>query len=360
MQKKRRQRAKYIEFLGHRENAGSNVDIKFTLFFVVILALSGVIMAKPAPSPTISSQQNIRLPLWQSSLSMSSLQAGSFGRRGGALLGIAGASSDISQKRISLHHFDMPCQSCHDPSNTTDESKMSGGSIWKMSTDVNNACSSSGCHDYNATLDHPVGVTASGITASDLPLDDYSRITCLTCHLEPDSSIGSKVDDTEQEAMLRLPDESDLCGSCHLQMAETMGKSSHWRFSDKAHLGSIGSQSNQTKQQVYFAGGIDSESRTCLSCHEDISVTIPSYNESHSQKKSRWGQMSDHPIGMDYSRVALQKMGKYNYPIMNNDNIRLFDGKVGCGSCHSPYSKEKNNLVQSNYRSALCFQCHNM
>lgn len=74
---------------------------------------------------------------------------------------------------------------------------------------------------------------------------------------------------------------------------------------------------------------------------------------------ARRRKMRDHPIGMDYSRVALQKASRYRYPLMNH-RIRLFDGRVGCGSCHSLYSNERKFLVQHNYRGALCRECHDL
>jgi predicted CXXCH cytochrome family protein len=270
-------------------------------------------------------------------------------------------NSATSKKKIPLHHFDLSCSRCHDPANANEDRKMRQGTIGRMSVGINWACSSSGCHDYNPVLNHPVGVSVSGAIPDDLPLDDSERITCLTCHLEPGSSTDAGTEDSQDERMLRMPDGADLCSSCHLQMAG-MGQQgqSHWRFSNRAHLGSINAQSNSAQVNTYNIGSIDSESRSCLSCHEDITVTIPGYNETPTQKRARRAKMGDHPIGMDYSRIAMRKMGKYNYPLTNAGQIRFFDGKVGCGSCHSLYSRERKYLVQSNFRSALCFECHNM
>jgi predicted CXXCH cytochrome family protein len=36
----------------------------------------------------------------------------------------------------------------------------------------------------------------------------------------------------------------------------------------------------------------------------------------------------------------------------------LFDGNLGCGSCHSAYSKEPHLLVMNNRGSKLCLSCH--
>ena len=38
--------------------------------------------------------------------------------------------------------------------------------------------------------------------------------------------------------------------------------------------------------------------------------------------------------------------------------LRFFNGKVGCGSCHDPYSTIHKKLVMSDENSKLCFSCH--
>ena len=68
-----------------------------------------------------------------------------------------------------------------------------------------------------------------------------------------------------------------------------------------------------------------------------------------------------HPIGVDYEMVrasnrkaALKPMGLVDW------RIQFFDGKVGCCSCHDPYSKIEKMLVMSDRGSNLCFACHEM
>lgn len=341
--------------------AGKDKYSTMVVVFMILAALipARVVTAKPAPSPAVPSPRNIQLPLWQTSLSLSSLNSIPVWQSAASVASL-GMNSGTSKKRIPLHHFDLSCSNCHDPANATEDRKMRGQTIWRMSVDINRACSSSGCHDYNPVLNHPVGVSVSGAIPDDLPLDDSARITCLTCHIEPVSSTDAGTEDSQDERMLRMPDGADLCSSCHLRMVGMGQGQSHWRFSNRAHLGPINARSNSSQIKVYTIGGVDSESRSCLSCHEDITVTIPGYSETAAQKAARWRKMGDHPIGMDYSRIAMRKMGKYNYPLINAGQIRFFDGKVGCGSCHSLYSQERKYLVQSNFRSALCFECHNM
>jgi predicted CXXCH cytochrome family protein len=53
-----------------------------------------------------------------------------------------------------------------------------------------------------------------------------------------------------------------------------------------------------------------------------------------------------------------KKMNEYRPAGMLDKNISLFDGKVGCGTCHNIYSQIRNLLVLDNARSKLCLECH--
>lgn len=277
----------------------------------------------------------------------------------GGSISYINSNSAPKSKTIKLHHFEIPCEDCHGTDKLTSPGKMQGEYILQKKIDINRTCTSLYCHDYNKVLNHPVNVSVNDSISEGMPLDDL-RITCLTCHDEPKSS--SLTDDIARtrERRLRIPNEVNLCGSCHRKMPGNLKRQSHWQFSSRAHLGQINLQSGLGGKAARVIGGIDTESRACISCHQDISVTVPTENESVSQKRTHWQSMKDHPIGMEYSRVAMRKPSKYRYPLIHNDRIRLFDGKVGCGSCHSLYSTEKNLLIQSNFRSALCFECHDI
>ena len=150
----------------------------------------------------------------------------------------------------------------------------------------------------------------------------------------------------------------DFCSSCHSQMSGTLKEQSHWQFSSKAHLESIGPNVSSQNTDL-ISGLLDPESQSCLSCHEGITATV-SGGIGTSQHTGRLDIMANHPIGMSYSGVASANALKYNHLSSVNPDIRLFDGKMGCGSCHSLYSDIKKNLVQDNTGSRLCFECHNM
>ncbi len=259
-----------------------------------------------------------------------------------------------SQRSIPLHHFDLPCSSCHDPDTATEERKSKGENLWQATVNINQACTLSGCHNYDAMLSHPVGVTVNNSAAIDLPLDSFSRVTCISCHSEPQPKQSSD----DRERMLHVRNGAELCGSCHVQMQGMEKNQAHWQFSNRAHLGQIKPGPEQNTSPAVPFGNLDPESISCLGCHEDITATVPGFNETATQKSFRRSHMKDHPIGMEYSRVQAQSRGRFRSPHTKNERIRLFDGKVGCGSCHSLYSDYNNHLVDEDAKKSLCFQCH--
>jgi predicted CXXCH cytochrome family protein len=260
-----------------------------------------------------------------------------------------------------LHHFDLPCTTCH-------ESRTIEGAPWsaesanagKIYGDINRLCTTSSCHDLDPALNHPTGVIPRSVIPANMPLDSHSRITCLTCHDSADTTDYASYFDIGLERFLRRPSGVEFCAGCHMKMGGTMYEQSHWRFSAKAHLSSERTHGRLDEGFDRPTGEIDTESHLCLTCHDDKTVTIPQANESARQKHARRQRMTDHPIGMNYEHTALWKRpGRYRFPPRNQNRIRLFNGRVGCGSCHSLYSRTKKNLVVSDIQGALCRSCHN-
>ena len=72
-----------------------------------------------------------------------------------------------------------------------------------------------------------------------------------------------------------------------------------------------------------------------------------------------------HPIGMDYREAALARQldrsaSELRDVSLLDDRIRLFEGMVGCGSCHNPYSDNPYFLVIDGAGGRLCNSCHTM
>lgn len=266
------------------------------------------------------------------------------------------------QDATELHHFQLPCDTCHEAQSGISALELaSQTTAGRLKGDINKLCATGGCHNFDPMMSHPVGVAAPAGMPSDMPLDGGSRITCLTCHSKPNPANDLARSDLGAGRRLHRPRGIEFCGQCHMKMGGKLSKQSHWQFSVKAHLGSKGMAATAFNQDVdKFTQDIDVESRMCLGCHDNLDVTIPPYEETKQEKKARWKKMSSHPIGMDYRRMALASMGKLNFPAAETGRIRLFDGRMGCGTCHSLYAKTKNNLVERWKKGVLCKRCHNL
>ena len=263
------------------------------------------------------------------------------------------------QKNTPLHHFQLPCDACHE-SQLPVSTLQPDPNIGQVKGDINRLCTSSGCHNFDPIMSHPVGVVAPGGMQSGMPLDNNSRITCLTCHNKPKSLNDPEHTDIRSGRLLQKPQGTEFCAGCHMKMNGPLLIQSHWQFSTRAHLGPTGPQFGEYADFERFTGDIDSESRTCLSCHDDISITIPAYSPTGRRTGQRLKGMTDHPIGMDYRQVASRRAECFSFLPTDNQRTRLFDGRVGCGSCHSLYAKTKTHLVAPFEGSILCRKCHNL
>lgn len=258
-----------------------------------------------------------------------------------------------------FHHFELSCDNCHSNQPMAFDQQVNEESLWLLEGDINKMCTTGECHTFDPKLSHPVGITPSGSIPFDLPLDNNSRITCVTCHKEKTSDITG-YGDLERDSYLRRSSAEELCQACHLKMNSSSAESSHWLFSSRAHLEGPQKGSVINQAQDKSSGWIDRESYTCLSCHDDVTVTIPGKTASFANEFLEGGGMQNHPIGMDYRRSS---QFKSNYRLLgetNSHGIRLFEDRVGCGSCHSLYAQTPMHLVADHKDSTLCRSCHDL
>lgn len=245
---------------------------------------------------------------------------------------------------IPLHHFELACDTCHSVGASESGSDEAG----EFKSDISQLCSQSSCHDLDSVLSHPVGIRPTGVIGPNMPLDQDSRVTCLTCHI---TSLSAS-----EDKMLHVPNEEGFCAKCHLKMGGNTRVRSHWQFSTSAHLGPI--NPNKRHLSNFSTIGdtdIDKESHACLSCHDTISAAVQTASWSQSGRRE---SMPDHPIGMSYQDISMRNASRY-FPLMSTPQIRLFDGRLGCGSCHSLFSKQPKKLVIGNDNDRLCVKCHN-
>lgn len=210
------------------------------------------------------------------------------------------------------------------------------------------------CHSRHIenSLSHPVEMApVTAIPPADLPLSWDGKMTCSTCHDIHASSDESGT--LGRKFLRRKATGAEFCSACHVQDAKLAGKNGHSYGMGIAHM----------KYSADARGGrIDAVSQMCLSCHDgslgkSSDVQIKSGSWSHGSSFSPYDPQGSHPIGIRY-RSAFTKRGGLRPVGMLDPVIKLIDGKVGCRSCHDPFSKERNHLVMSNSGSRLCLACH--
>lgn len=258
--------------------------------------------------------------------------------------GVGGISLALGLQRGGLkkHDFTGKCQICHTRIPAGDAT-FEDAALTLMEN-VDNLCEQ--CHDVNKRLSHPVGVVPSKPIVLERFLDGAGKLTCITCH---DVHKEDKTGETQQDFAGLLRGHAagrTFCFTCHNEALLGAG----WRHTVVVNY------AHTPGEFVQNTGGgfLDEHSVECLSCHDGViskmgGVKIRSGEFKHSIGLS-------HPVGVEYPAMSPQNdfVDKATLP----EDIKLFQGKVGCLSCHSPYGGGKSFLVVENRRSALCLACH--
>lgn len=255
----------------------------------------------------------------------------------------------VYSKTKKAHEFsNSECTLCH-----TD-----GSSSISMESYASLTAKCMTCHTtlYDKGYMHPVDITPKKVRVPlDFPLSPAGTITCATCHdahTDPETPYGKK-----SFFLRRYEKGKGFCDICHGN-ADQLARGHQGVFRE-AHFDSKYIADDELGQEI------DSMSRNCLSCHDGSvasSVSLNAGSWSHSQNFISHDNGGMHRIGMRYRDVVGKRDKSMLKRIEEVDKrIRFFDdGKVGCGSCHDPYSSIPNQLVIENYESRLCFACHKM
>lgn len=246
----------------------------------------------------------------------------------------------IWSQTADFHDFTGRCLDCH-LTMPTEEKK---GIPLVFTKEISFLCEK--CHEEGKGPSHPVDMRASMNIPPVFPLNRRGNITCVTCH-----SVHKK-DRPGKRYILRVEESGELfCMICHGELIEGLAM----------HKGTVGSAHISRRYVVEDQHDIiDELSAKCLNCH-DASLAKDAIVENIGRGEYLHGQDIGiaHPIGVDYYEARAKYQGAYVTPESLRPEIKLFNGKVGCGSCHNPYSKRHFQLVMSNEGSKLCFACHN-
>jgi len=180
----------------------------------------------------------------------------------------------------------------------------------------------------------------------DLPLEN-SLVTCITCHAAEEAGHTARPANSVPRS---ISTPANLCAKCHVA-SDTGRAAAHGSGLDRAHYGSASVDRSDR------SGTLDAESRACVTCHDGSAAGEAGLRGAIAMP-SDLGR--EHPVGV---RFASAHGGAWDGPRLHparalDPRIRLFNGALGCGSCHSPYSREPRLLVVNNSKSALCLSCH--
>ena len=247
------------------------------------------------------------------------------------------------------HDFELSeCALCHVESSSTLTDEAYASLTAKCMT----------CHTtlYDNGYMHPVDIAPNKVRVPlDFPLSPAGTITCATCHdvhTDQETPFGKK-----SSFLRRYEKGKRFCDICHGN-ADSIA-SGHGESLREAHFNSKYIADHNVNQEI------DSMSRNCLTCHDGsigsaVGINAGSWRHAENFLEHDGGGM--HPIGMKYSDLVEQNKKAMLRPLEQVDKrIRFFDdGKVGCGSCHDPYSSIPKQLVIEDFESRLCFACHQM
>jgi len=248
------------------------------------------------------------------------------------------------QKR-QPHDFENRCYACHvgfmDPA------------ILTRNADF--LCLS--CHPGQRKMSHPVGMIPNRAIPAQFPLY-RQKVQCITCHTAHKTYNENDYEHKQLDSnpfFLRFRKPGKIfCIQCHSgesQVLDIKKTDFHALGFGKAHA---------MGHDVSIRDVLDDGSRDCLICHDgtlsqDTGNRVAGANWEHSA-----GIGVSHPIGIDYSASFFKSPRRLHNMSSVDKRIKLFQGKVGCQSCHSHFSKLPHMLVMENDGSRLCLQCHNV
>lgn len=251
----------------------------------------------------------------------------------------------VRARRSDYHDFAARCLDCHlTAPGEDDEARV-------FVLDISRLCLS--CHAEIRDMSHPVDMRPSMKMSPGLPLDWKSEMTCVTCHFAHREGYGN----------FHLRSKAGGAGFCVLCHAD---------YEAEMHKGSLGAAhivGDSTRRHIALEDDrtldrlqLDDLSFKCLTCHDALFANdspVDTRQDALGFYHNENGIGLSHPVGVFYADARRRYFGAYR-PIKElPPQIRFFNGMVGCGTCHNPYSEDKHAMLVINNRgSALCLACH--
>jgi len=279
-----------------------------------------------------------------------------------AFLGGAALAVGYLSGSESPHAFtDSDCFSCH----FTIPKEGDVGPMRFMDS-ISSMCGR--CHDMSKTVSHRVDFVPQGMDIpKDLPLDETGHITCVTCH-DVHKPYINELTGEHTYFLRREPAGKAFCLACHSSdealrqimlvsaangVGQTQKTVSHRPAMDRSH--------GFARFDVLDPStGLDKLSVACLDCHNDPGSVPKTTLGSGIWRHAIEGIGLSHPVGVDYYNATMRTKDLVGIKDLD-PRIKLFDGKMGCCTCHDPYSPGDGQGLVIGERDSfqnLCFACH--
>lgn len=242
----------------------------------------------------------------------------------------------LAVSSFNAHNFEGKCLMCHEtiPDKNTKTQNLT------FVDGIDKLCSR--CHTIDLQKSHPIKVKPDKNIPLMQHLDKDGLLTCTTCHdVHKEDKTANK---SEPAGLLwgHIKGRA-FCSLCHNKEALDTA----WRHQTAIPF----AHSSGKLMEVSDGALLDKFSIECLSCHDGTISKFPKVEIK--QGVWRHGIGMSHPVGIDYPRSD-----DFTYIESLPREIELFDGKVGCLSCHQIYNNAPYMLTMDNKGSRLCLSCH--
>ncbi len=265
------------------------------------------------------------------------------------------------------------CLSCHDGTVALGATVRGGGGTTRMPPGSTNL-------GTDLSDDHPVSfVYSAGLSAKDpqirtpdslpseLRLDRYGELQCVTCHNPHDDSFGNFL------VLSNL--RSNLCLKCH--------NLNGW--SDTIHESSAASVAEANDDYLHNTGYTSVADNGCLSCHRPHSAGGPQRlfhfeEEEDNCLSCHNGQVVDTDLRTDLEKDSGHLVQNYKGVHDIKESVDSSERHVECIDCHNPHAvikkiaqapfisgalnavsgvtAEGSVIAQATYEYEVCFKCH--
>lgn len=96
----------------------------------------------------------------------------------------------------------------------------------------------------------------------------------------------------------------------------------------------------------------------CLECHGKTLIIEDDNTGKDVLERGFHGVLGKHAIGLNYHEIVLSRPSSFNKPDPKRNNIIFVGGKLGCVSCHNPFSTLPFHLNVLEEGQFLCKECH--